>query len=42
MQNKGYVQMCDTYHLQEDDEFVGEEWLDCYSIDKILDAKYKK
>ena len=40
IQNKDYVQMCNTYHIQEDDEFFGEDWLDCYNIDNILDAKY--
>ena len=42
MQNKDYIQMCDTYHLQEEDGFFGKERLDCYNIDKILDAKYEK
>ena len=42
MKNKDYVHMCDTYHLQEEDDFFGEKCLDCCSIDKILDAKYEK
>ena len=42
IKNKDYVKMCNSYHIPEDDEFFGEDWLDCYNIDKILDAKYDK
>ena len=40
--NKDYVQMCDTYHMQDEEEYFGEDWLDSYAIDKILDAQYDK
>ena len=42
MNNKEFLHMVDTYHLQEEDETFGEDWLDCYAIEKILDAKYEQ
>ena len=42
IKNKDYVQMCTSCHTQENDEFFGENWLDYYNIDRILDAKYDK
>ena len=40
MSNKDYVQMCDTHHVQKEDNLFGKEWLDCYSVNNFLDAKY--
>ena len=42
MDNKEFLHMVDTYHLQEEEETFGEDWLDCYAIEKILDAKYEQ
>ena len=32
--------MVDTYHLQEEEGIFDDDWLDCYAIERIFDAKY--
>ena len=34
--------MAAAYNIQSDDELIGEEWLDCYLVNAILDAKYEQ
>ena len=35
--------MADSFHIQEEEEdLFGDDWLDSYAIEKILDAKYDK
>ena len=35
--------MADSFHLQEEEEdLFGDDWLDSYAVEKILDAKYDK
>ena len=42
LDNKKYQAMASAYDIQQDDEFVGEDWLDSFLTNTILDAKYKK
>ena len=39
IQNKEYLHMADSYFLQGEEETFGEDWLDCYANEKILNAK---
>ncbi len=34
--------MATAYDIQQDDEFVGKDWLDSFLTNIILDAKYEK
>ena len=40
--NKGYVHMCDIYHVQDKDKLFGEDGFGSYTIKEFLDAKYDK
>ena len=40
LDNKEYLAMADTINVQEEDKLFGEDWLDNYLTDTILDAKY--
>ena len=43
LSNKEFVHMADSFHLQEEEEdLFGDDWLDSYAVEKILDAKYEK
>ena len=43
LSNKEFVHMADSFHLQEEEEdLFGDDWLDSYAVEKILDAKYDK
>ena len=35
-----FAYMEDHYHIQLEDEILGDDWLDCYSTE-IIDAKYE-
>ena len=34
--------MACTFDIQSDDKLIGEDWLDSYLTNTILDAKYEK
>ena len=34
--------MASAYDIQQDDKLIGEDWLDSYLTNTILDAKYEK
>lgn len=36
-----FMHMAESFHVQEDDDFFGEDWLDSFATE-ILDAKYDK
>ena len=38
--NDNYDAMVGTYLTQEEDEYMGDDWLDSYATSQILDAKY--
>ena len=40
--NKEYTAMADSYHIQHKEETLGEDWLDSYLTNTILDANYEK
>ena len=42
LDNKEYLAMADAINVQEEDEIFGEDWLDSYLTNTILDAKYEK
>ena len=42
LDNKEYLAMADAINVQEEDELFGEDWLDNYLTNTILDAKYEK
>ena len=42
LNNKEYHAMACAYDIQSDDELIGEDWLDSYLTNTILDAKYEK
>jgi len=42
LDNREYKAMASTYDIQQDDELIGEDWLDSYLTNTILDAKYEK
>jgi hypothetical protein len=42
LDNKEYVAMADSISIQQEDEQFGEDWLDSYLTNTILDAKYEK
>ncbi len=42
LDDKEYQAMAAAYDIQHDDEFVGEDWLDSFLTNTILDAKYEK
>ena len=42
LDNKEYLAMADDINVQEEDEIFGEDWLDSYLTNTILDAKYEK
>ena len=42
LNNKEYRAMACAYDIQSDDELIGEDWLDSYLTNTILDAKYEK
>ena len=42
MHTEEYLHIADSYFLQGEEENFGEDWLNCYAIWKILDAKYKQ
>ena len=42
LDNSEYNDMASAYDIQQDDELIGEDWLDSYLTNTILDAKYEK
>jgi len=40
--NSKYNAMANAYDIQQDDKLIGEDWLDIYLTNTILDAKYEK
>ena len=42
LDNSEYNAMASAYDIQHDDELIGEDWLDSYLTNTILDAKYEK
>ena len=40
--NQEFLHMCDSFFIQEEEAMFGDDWLDCYAVEKILDAKYDK
>ena len=43
LSNKEFVHMADSFLLQEEEEdLFGDDWLDSYAIENILDTKYDK
>ena len=34
--------MADSFFLQVEDDMFGDDWLDSYATERILDAKYEK
>ena len=42
LNNQEFLHMVDSFFLQEEDDMFGEDWLDSYAVEKILDAKYEK
>ena len=42
LDNKEYIAMADSISIQQEDEQFGEDWLDSYLTDTILDPKYEK
>ena len=42
LRREDYDAMVGTYVDQEEDEFMGEDWLDAFTTSQILDAKYDK
>ena len=42
LDNSEYNAMASAYDIQHDDELFGEDWLDNYLTNTILDAKYEK
>ena len=42
LDNSEYNAMDSVYDIQQDDELIGEDWLDSYLLNTILDAKYEK
>ena len=42
LNNSKYHAMTCAYDIQQDDELIGEDWLDSYLTNTILDAKYEK
>jgi len=41
LDNKEYHAMATAFDIQSDDELIGEDWLDSYLINTILDTKYE-
>jgi len=42
LDNSEYNAIASAYNIQQDDELIGEDWLDSYLTNTILDAKYEK
>ena len=42
LNNSEYHAMACSFDIQNDDELFGEDWLDSYLSNTILDAKYEK
>ena len=42
MNNKEFLAMADAMEVQKEDAFFGDDWLDAYMAQPILDAKYEK
>ena len=42
MDNKEYQAMASAYDIQADDKFLGDDWLDRFLTNAILDSKYEK
>ena len=36
-----YDAIAEGFMVQHDDEFIGDDWMDCY-VSQILDAKYER
>ena len=42
LNNQEFLHMADSFFLQQEDDLFGEDWLDSYAAERILDAKYEK
>ena len=42
LNNKEYIAMADSFHIQHKEETLGEDWLDSYLSNTILNANYEK
>ena len=42
LDNKEYVAMADANNIQHEGDLFGEDWLESYPINTIVDAKYEK
>ena len=42
LNNQEFLHMADSFFLQVEDDMFGDDWLDNYAAERILDAKYEK
>ena len=42
LNNQEFLHMADSFFLQVEDDMFGDDWLDNYATERILDAKYEK
>ena len=42
LNNQEFLHMADSFFLQQEDDMFGQDWLDSYAAERILDAKYEK
>ena len=42
LNNQEFLHMADSFFLQVEDDMFGDDWLDSYATERILDAKYEK